>query len=167
MSGRAGPGRYHLYAAFPCPFSHRVRIVRALKGLENVVSVSYLDPMRDGRGWAFREGKGHDLDKVNGFAMWGFSAALLFKQAVDSVVKDHGVNGLTRANLVAAIKATHSFNGGGMYGTVDPGNKRTSSCFVIVKVQGGKFVREYPTKPGTMDCKPSKHVWIEEDLNSQ
>lgn len=64
----AEPGRYHLYAAYPCPFSHRVTIVRALKGLEPVVSVSYLDPIRDGRGWAFREGEGHDLDEVNGFA---------------------------------------------------------------------------------------------------
>ena len=62
------PGRYHLYAARPCPFCQRTTIVRALKGLEDVISVSMLDPMRDGRGWAFREGEGHDLDEVNGFA---------------------------------------------------------------------------------------------------
>lgn len=65
---RAEPGRYHLYAATPCPFCHRVTITRALKGLEDVVSISILDPMRDGRGWAFREGAGHTLDAVNGFA---------------------------------------------------------------------------------------------------
>jgi glutathionyl-hydroquinone reductase len=65
---KAEPGRYHLYAATPCPFCHRVTITRALKGLEDVVSVSYLDPMRDGRGWAFRDGDGHTVDEVNGFA---------------------------------------------------------------------------------------------------
>jgi putative glutathione S-transferase len=62
------PGRYHLYAAKPCPFCQRSTIVLALKGLEDVISVSWLDPMRDGRGWAFREGEGHGLDQVNGFA---------------------------------------------------------------------------------------------------
>ncbi|WP_158886774.1 glutathione S-transferase family protein [Amycolatopsis anabasis] len=64
----AEPGRYHLYAGHPCPFSQRVMIVRALKGLEEVLSVSILDPMRDSRGWALREGEGHGLDEVNGFA---------------------------------------------------------------------------------------------------
>lgn len=62
------PGRYHLYAAKPCPFCQRSTIVRALKGLDDVISVSWLDPMRDGRGWAFREGEDHGLDEVNGFA---------------------------------------------------------------------------------------------------
>lgn len=65
----AEPGRYHLYVALPCPFCQRSTIVRELKGLQDVVSVSVLDPMRDGRGWAFREGSGHGLDEVNGFAL--------------------------------------------------------------------------------------------------
>ncbi|HEV7899874.1 MAG TPA: glutathione S-transferase C-terminal domain-containing protein [Planosporangium sp.] len=64
----AEPGRYHLYAAYPCPFSQRSTIVLGMKGLKDVVSVSLLDPIRDGRGWAFREGDGHGLDPVNGFA---------------------------------------------------------------------------------------------------
>ncbi|GAA3849470.1 glutathione S-transferase family protein [Saccharothrix violaceirubra] len=66
---RVEPGRYHLYAATPCPFCQRSLIVRALKGLEDAVTVTMLDPMRDGRGWAFREGPGHGLDEVNGFAL--------------------------------------------------------------------------------------------------
>ncbi|WP_194916807.1 glutathione S-transferase family protein [Catenulispora rubra] len=65
----AEPGRYHLYVAKPCPFCQRSMIVRGLKGLQDVISVSILDPMRDGRGWAFREGPGHGLDEVNGFAL--------------------------------------------------------------------------------------------------
>ena len=50
---RAEPGRYHLYVARACPWSQRTLIVRHLKGLEEVVGVSYATPYRDDRGWAF------------------------------------------------------------------------------------------------------------------
>ena len=63
----AEPGRYQLYVAAPCPFSQRSTIVLHLKGLTDVVTVTVADPLRDGRGWAFREGSGHGLDEVNGF----------------------------------------------------------------------------------------------------
>jgi glutathionyl-hydroquinone reductase len=43
--------------------------VRELLGLTDVVSLSAVDPVRDGRGWAFRAGDGYDLDPLNGFAM--------------------------------------------------------------------------------------------------
>ena len=49
----AEPGRYHLYVALACPWSHRALIVRRLKGLEDVVGISYIDPYRDERGWRF------------------------------------------------------------------------------------------------------------------
>src|SRR5260370_11386739 len=65
----AGPGRYHLYISWACPWAHRSAIVRKLLGLEDVISLSAVDPIRDGRGWAFREGPGHSLDPVNGFAL--------------------------------------------------------------------------------------------------
>lgn len=63
----AEPGRYHLYAGWFCPWSQRVTIQRALNGLEDVVSVSYVDGERDGRGWAFRAT--HGPDPVNGFTL--------------------------------------------------------------------------------------------------
>lgn len=62
----AEPGRYHLYVAAVCPYAQRAAIVRSLKGLQDVVSLSYVDDERDGRGWAFRERRG--ADPVNGFA---------------------------------------------------------------------------------------------------
>ncbi|HEU5419480.1 MAG TPA: glutathione S-transferase C-terminal domain-containing protein [Streptosporangiaceae bacterium] len=64
----AEPGRYHLYVSWACPWAHRSAIVRELLGLQDVISLSAVDPVRDGRGWAFREGDGHGLDPVNGFA---------------------------------------------------------------------------------------------------
>lgn len=60
-------GRYHLYISLACPWAHRTLIVRQLQGLEEAVGVSVVDPVRDERGWAFREGPGHGLDAVNGF----------------------------------------------------------------------------------------------------
>jgi glutathione S-transferase/putative glutathione S-transferase len=63
---RPEPGRYHLYIAWACPWAQRTAIVRKLAGLEDVVSLSYVDDVRDGRGWAFRERRGPD--PVNGFA---------------------------------------------------------------------------------------------------
>ncbi len=61
----AEPGRYHLYISWNCPWAQRTAIVRKLKRLEDVVSLSYVDDTRDGRGWAFRERRGPD--PVNGF----------------------------------------------------------------------------------------------------
>src|SRR3954454_12873550 len=63
----ARPFRYHVYGGWLCPFSHRVAIVRALAGLTDLVTMSYVDSERDGRGWAFREKYGPD--PVNGFVL--------------------------------------------------------------------------------------------------
>ncbi|MBB4637169.1 glutathione S-transferase family protein [Longimicrobium terrae] len=63
----AEAGRYHLYVCYACPWAHRAIIVRKLLGLEDVISMSAVDPIRDERGWAFREGNGHGPDPVNGF----------------------------------------------------------------------------------------------------
>src|SRR4028119_1026485 len=65
---KAEAGRYHLYVSWACPWAQRTAIVRNLAGLEDVVSLSVVDPVRGGRGWAFREGPGHTLDELNGFA---------------------------------------------------------------------------------------------------
>ena len=63
----AVPGRYHLYVSLACPWAHRAIIVRRLLGLEGIVSMSVVDPIRDERGWAFRNGEGHGPDPVRGF----------------------------------------------------------------------------------------------------
>lgn len=65
---RPEAGRYHLYCSYACPGSHRVLIMRALKGLEHVISVTYLHPVwrltnpEDSddkhRGWVFGDPKG-------------------------------------------------------------------------------------------------------------
>lgn len=47
------PGRYHLYLAHACPWCHRTAITRALKGLESVVTVSFVHPLMREGGWRF------------------------------------------------------------------------------------------------------------------
>lgn len=61
-------GRYHLYVSLACPWAHRVVIARRLKGLEDVIGMTVVDPIRDERGWAFRDGPGWSIDPINGFA---------------------------------------------------------------------------------------------------
>ena len=61
-------GRYHLYVSLACPWAHRTIIVRALKGLEDAIGMTVVDPIRDERGWAFRDGDGYTTDPINGFA---------------------------------------------------------------------------------------------------
>jgi glutathionyl-hydroquinone reductase len=61
------PGRYHLYISLACPWASRTLIVRNLKGLNDAIGVTVVDPVRDERGWAFRDGPGHSRDPVNGF----------------------------------------------------------------------------------------------------
>ena len=50
-----------------CPWAHRTIILRKLKGLEEVIGMTVVDPVRDERGWAFRDGPGHSEDPINGF----------------------------------------------------------------------------------------------------
>jgi putative glutathione S-transferase len=49
----AESGRYHLYISRACPWAHRTAMTRALKGLEDVVSLSLVEPVRIDDGWEF------------------------------------------------------------------------------------------------------------------
>ena len=64
----AQAGRYHLYVSLACPWAHRTLIIRKLLGLEEVISASVVDPIRDHKGWRFGEGEEFGPDPVNGFS---------------------------------------------------------------------------------------------------
>jgi putative glutathione S-transferase len=60
----AQAGRYHLYVSLACPWACRTVIVRKLKGLEDAIGMTIVDPIRDERGWRFTA----QPDPVNGWA---------------------------------------------------------------------------------------------------
>jgi len=102
--------------------------------------------------------------KVDSFGANGWQAALAFQQAVNTVVTTSGPNGLTRAALLTALKGITNFSAGGWIGPKalqGPGSY--SPCFLIMQVQAGKYVRVYPTQPGTMDCNASDLVTLNVD----
>ncbi len=60
---KAEAGRYHLYVSLACPWAHRTLIFRVLKGLEEVISVSVVNPLMLEHGWTF---EGNAADSLYG-----------------------------------------------------------------------------------------------------
>ena len=61
---KAEPGRYHLYVALACPWANRALIMRKLKGLEEMISVSVVNPLMAENGWTFEPEEGVIPDPV-------------------------------------------------------------------------------------------------------
>jgi putative glutathione S-transferase len=100
LEPHGGSGRYHLYLSWASIPSHHSAILRGLLGLEDAVSLSHVDSLRDGRGWAFRSRTGPD--PVNGFTLLreayeatspGFSGEvrvpLLWDRQTGAIASDH------------------------------------------------------------------------------
>ena len=67
-SGEAGfkaeANRYHLYVSLACPWACRTLIMRNIKGLEEMISVSVVNPLMVENGWTFEEDEGVIADPV-------------------------------------------------------------------------------------------------------
>ncbi|MFC5386115.1 glutathione S-transferase family protein [Aquamicrobium segne] len=63
---KAEAGRYHLYVSLACPWAHRTLIFRALKKLEDVISVSVVDHYMGENGWTFAKTDGATGDTLYG-----------------------------------------------------------------------------------------------------
>lgn len=55
---KAEAGRYHLYVSLACPWAHRALIFRKLKGLEDMITVSVVNPLMREHGWTFNPVEG-------------------------------------------------------------------------------------------------------------
>lgn len=68
---KAEAGRYHLYISLACPWAHRTLIFRELKGLNDLISVSIVDPLMLSNGWEFHDRDGGTVDHLFGSRfMW-------------------------------------------------------------------------------------------------
>ncbi len=101
------------------------------------------------------------IDNADAFGETGWAAGMLFKQVVDEIVAQDGVNGITRAKILEGLSKTKNFDAGGMLAATDIGARTPSGCYTLLQVQGGKFVRVHPKKPGTFDCNPKNVVDVE------
>ncbi len=64
VAERPEPGSHHLYVSLACPWASRIVLARRCKGLEDVLPMTVLDPLRDDAGWRFTT---EEPDPVNGF----------------------------------------------------------------------------------------------------
>ncbi|MEM6635955.1 MAG: glutathione S-transferase family protein [Pseudomonadota bacterium] len=67
----AETGRYHLYVSYACPWAHRALIFRALKGLEDHITMSAVHPDMLKDGWTFET----DYDGATGDTLYGLPFA--------------------------------------------------------------------------------------------
>ncbi len=62
---KAEAGRYHLYVSLACPWASRALIFRTLKGLEDTIGLSVVNPYMGENGWTFEPGPGVIADPVS------------------------------------------------------------------------------------------------------
>ena len=93
------------------------------------------------------------VPKFDSFGAQAWQAAVLFKQTIDQIVEEDGPNGITRERMIEILDNTDDFTANGWLGEVGKPLKGMSSCFVIMQVENGEFVRRFPEEPGTLDCK--------------
>src|SRR5690349_4816353 len=111
-------GRYHLYVARACPWAHRTIIARRLMGLEDAVGLSFVDPIRDERGWTFTGGE--YVDPVNGFSFLSeaylatdpgygarVSVPVLWDRETEVIVNNESADILRMLGTVFAPLASH------------------------------------------------------------
>jgi hypothetical protein len=93
-----------------------------------------------------------NMSKINTYGVDGWIASMLFE---DAVVKAAATGTLNRETLLAALKSTHSTTAHGIVGAVDIGNHGLSPCMLLATVKNGKWVRAWPSQPGTFNCNPA------------
>jgi len=152
-------GRYHLYVCRACPWAHRTLVGRELMGLQDAISVSYVDPIRDDRGWAFTGGP-HD-DPVNGFAFLAeayaasdpdfegrVSVPVLWDRERSTIVNNESADILRMLSTVFAPLATHPVE---LYPERLHGDIDDLNAFVYDNVNNAVYTTGFATRQAVYD----------------
>jgi hypothetical protein len=103
-------------------------------------------------------------DKRDGFAVYAWAAVLAFAQAAKTTIAKNGVNGLTRANFLRdGVTTLTRFDADGIMGATNIVDKVPTDCSMLLQLKDKKYVRLWPKKKGTFDCRPSNLSTIEAD----
>ena len=99
-----------------------------------------------------------NVPKLDSFGAQAWQAALAFQQVVNKIVATSGPNAITRAAGPQRPEEHRAVHADGWMAPTDL--RGFSPCFMMMQIQNGKYVRVYPTKPGTFDCTPSNVVSV-------
>lgn len=95
---KAEPGRYHIYVSLACPWAHRTLIFRRLKGLEDLIEVTVVEPLMLSNGWELK-GNQYRLDylyqlylKANPDYEGRVTVPVLWDQKTQSIVSNESAD---------------------------------------------------------------------------
>lgn len=88
--------------------------------------------------WYERTAPGADLDF---FSVAAWVGADMFVTALKAAGADP-----TQAKIVAELKKLTAYTGNGLVGTINPAQKKAPTCFNVIEVKGGKWVKTFPAK---------------------
>lgn len=103
------------------------------------------------------------VPKPDVFGAGAWQSALLFQKTIDQIVATDGPNGITRAKMLDVLSHMTDFDANGWLGKPKDLKGFGPGCFVMMQLQGNKFVRVYPQQRGTLDCNPDNVVTINLD----
>ncbi len=117
---------------------------------KNAATQQYIDLLKQ---------SGGPSKKVASLGAISLSAWLLWAKAADSC----GAN-LTRDCVWTALRATHTWTGGGLHAVSDPGAGKGTPCFLLYETQNGKFVEpDVDANNGMYNCSPANVVTLRHD----
>jgi glutathionyl-hydroquinone reductase len=155
----AVPGRYHLYVARACPWAHRTIIGRVLMGLQDAISISFVDPIRDESGWRF-SGSGY-TDPLNGFSLLAeaytatdpgyddrVTVPVLWDRETRQVVNNESAEILRMLETVFAPLAAHPVD---LYPEALRGEIDTLNAYVYDNVNNAVYKTGFATRQDVYD----------------
>ena len=91
-------------------------------------------------------------DFPQSWAVGAWNSGRAFETAINKIVAADGPNGITRSKIIETMGTLTDFDSNKWIGPIDFSKKSIGSCFVLLHLEGGQYVRKYPTEVGTMDC---------------